>query len=109
MNIIGANTTILPGVTIGNHCVVAAGAVVTKDVPPYCLVGGIPAKILKKLYKITICIHRSFWGNTRLRFAFTAVFAKIHGYNLHFHSKKLEQSRRQWKMSNLHNKTLKYS
>lgn len=46
---IGANATILPGVTIGNHCVVAAGAVVTKDVPPYSLVGGVPAKILKKL------------------------------------------------------------
>lgn len=46
---IGANATVLPGVTIGNHCVVAAGAVVTKDVPSYSLVGGVPAKILKKL------------------------------------------------------------
>lgn len=46
---IGANATVLPGVTIGNHCVVAAGAVVTKDVPPYSLVGGVPARILKKL------------------------------------------------------------
>ena len=46
---IGANATVLPGVTIGNHCVVAAGAVVTKDVPPYSLVSGVPAKILKKL------------------------------------------------------------
>lgn len=46
---IGANATVLPGVTIGNHCVVAAGAVVTKDVPPYSLAGGVPAKILKKL------------------------------------------------------------
>lgn len=46
---IGANVTVLPGVTIGNHCVVAAGAVVTKDVPPYSLAGGVPAKILKKL------------------------------------------------------------
>lgn len=46
---IGANATVLPGVTIGNHCVVAAGAVVTKDVPPCTLVGGVPAKILKKL------------------------------------------------------------
>lgn len=46
---IGANATVLPGVTIGNHSVVAAGAVVTKDVPPYSLVGGVPARILKKL------------------------------------------------------------
>ncbi len=46
---IGANAVILPGVTIGKHCVVAAGAVVTKDVPDNCLVGGVPAKILKKI------------------------------------------------------------
>ena len=46
---IGANAVILPGVTIGRHVVVAAGAVVTKDVPDNCVVGGIPAKILKDL------------------------------------------------------------
>ena len=46
---IGANAVILPGVTIGHHVVVAAGAVVTKDVPDNCVVGGIPAKILKDL------------------------------------------------------------
>ena len=46
---IGANAVILPGVTIGEHCVVAAGAVVTKDVPPHSLVAGIPAKVIKKI------------------------------------------------------------
>lgn len=46
---VGANAVILPGVTIGTHSVVAAGAIVTKDVPPYSLVGGVPAKILKQL------------------------------------------------------------
>jgi len=46
---IGANAVILPGVTIGNHCVIAAGAVVTKDVPDYTLAGGVPAKIIKDL------------------------------------------------------------
>lgn len=46
---IGANAVILPGVTVGRHAVVAAGAVVTKDVPPYSIVGGVPAKILKKI------------------------------------------------------------
>ena len=46
---IGANAVILPGVTIGRHAVVAAGAVVTKDVPDYCMVGGVPAKIIKNI------------------------------------------------------------
>ena len=46
---IGANAVILPGVKIGNHCVVAAGAVVTKDVPPHSLVAGVPAKVIKQI------------------------------------------------------------
>ena len=46
---IGANAVILPGVTIGRHAVVAAGAVVTKDVPDNTIVGGVPATIIKKL------------------------------------------------------------
>lgn len=46
---VGANAVILPGVTIGNHSVVAAGAVVTKDVPPHSLVAGVPAKVIKKI------------------------------------------------------------
>jgi len=46
---IGANAVVLPGVKIGNHSVVAAGAVVTKDVPPHSLVAGVPAKIIKQI------------------------------------------------------------
>ena len=46
---IGANAVILPGVTIGRHVVVAAGAVVTADVPENTVVGGVPAKIIKKI------------------------------------------------------------
>ncbi len=45
---IGREVMILPGVTIGDAAVIAAGSVVTKDVPPYCIVGGNPAKIIKK-------------------------------------------------------------
>ena len=46
---IGAAASIMPGVTIGENSVVAAGAVVTRDVPPNTIVGGIPAKVIKKL------------------------------------------------------------
>ncbi len=46
---IGANATILPGVTIGENSVVAAGAVVTKDVPANTVVAGVPAKFIKQL------------------------------------------------------------
>ena len=46
---IGTNAVILPGVTIGRHVVVAAGAVVTKDVPDHSLVAGVPAKIIKSI------------------------------------------------------------
>lgn len=44
---IGINVTILDGIRIGNGAIIAAGAVVTKDVPPYAIVGGVPAKILR--------------------------------------------------------------
>lgn len=44
---IGSNATILSGVTLGDWAVVAAGAVVTKDVLPYTVVGGVPAKVLR--------------------------------------------------------------
>jgi acetyltransferase-like isoleucine patch superfamily enzyme len=46
---IGANATILPGVTIGDGSIVAAGAVVTKNVPINVIVGGVPAKIIKRI------------------------------------------------------------
>lgn len=46
---IGANAVVLPGVKIGTHSVIAAGAVVTKDVPPHSIVAGIPAKVIKKI------------------------------------------------------------
>ncbi len=54
---IGANAVVLPGVSIGSHCVVAAGAVVTKDVPDGCVVGGVPAKVIKKIHGPKDIIH----------------------------------------------------
>ncbi len=46
---IGAAATILPGVTVGENSVVAAGALVTKDIPDNTVVGGVPAKIIRKV------------------------------------------------------------
>ena len=46
---IGAGATILPGVTVGENSIVAAGAVVNKDVPANTIVGGVPAKIIKTI------------------------------------------------------------
>lgn len=48
---IGFNVIILPGVTIGKGSIVVAGAVVTKSVPPYSIVGGVPAKVIKSRLK----------------------------------------------------------
>jgi acetyltransferase-like isoleucine patch superfamily enzyme len=46
---IGANAVIMPNVKIGKMCIIGAGAVVTKDVPDYSVVVGVPAKIIKKI------------------------------------------------------------
>lgn len=46
---IGANATILPGVTVGDGSIIAAGAVVTKNIPANVIVGGVPAKTIKKI------------------------------------------------------------
>lgn len=47
---IGQKVVIMDGVTIGDNSIVATGAIVTKDVPPYSIVGGVPAKVIKTLF-----------------------------------------------------------
>ena len=46
---LGDKVTVLPGVTIGEGAVVAANSVVTRNVPPFCVVAGIPAKVIKQV------------------------------------------------------------
>tara|TARA_Y100000589_G_scaffold171760_1_gene163087 strand:- start:4433 stop:4894 length:462 start_codon:yes stop_codon:yes gene_type:complete len=46
---IGAGSTILPGITINEFCIIGAGSVVTKDVPNHCIFAGNPAKLIKKI------------------------------------------------------------
>ena len=50
---IGANVTVLLGVTIGEGSIIAAGAVVTKDVPDNMIAAGVPAKVIRKVKKDT--------------------------------------------------------
>lgn len=52
---IGANAIILSGVSIGQGAVIAAGAIVNKDVPPYSIVGGVPAKVIKYRFSDYTC------------------------------------------------------
>lgn len=57
---IGSNVTILSGVVIGRGSTIAAGSVVNKNVPPYCIVGGVPAKVIKLYWTIEeILYHES--------------------------------------------------
>ena len=60
--------SILAGVTIGNGAVVAANALVTKDVPPYAIVAGVPAKIIGKgLKKTKLIIYFQSNGGREIR------------------------------------------
>ncbi|MFH5778028.1 CatB-related O-acetyltransferase [Heyndrickxia oleronia] len=62
---IGSNAIVLPGVTIGDGAIVGAGAVVTKDVPPYAIIGGVPAKIIRYRFNKDVidALLRIKWWN----------------------------------------------
>ena len=64
---IGEDVKILGGIKIGDGAIVATGAVVTKDIEPYCIVGGVPAKCLKKRFnneEIEFLLHFKWWDRS---------------------------------------------
>ncbi len=67
--LIGSSAMVMAGVTIGNGAIVAAGSIVTKDVPPYAIVAGIPAKVIKYRFdeKTIERLQTSKWWDTDLR------------------------------------------
>lgn len=77
---LGTNTTILQGVTLGRGCIVGAGAVVTKSVPPYAIVAGVPARVIAATFsKEDILEHESMIYPPDERMSVEDVFALFKG------------------------------
>lgn len=72
---VGMNSMILSGVHIGNGAIIAAGAIVTKDVEPYSIVGGNPARVIKKRFDDTIIkrMEEIEWWNWKKEYIYDAI------------------------------------
>jgi acyl-[acyl carrier protein]--UDP-N-acetylglucosamine O-acyltransferase len=79
---LGTNALIMSGVRIGKGAIVAAGAIVTKDVPPYAIVGGNPARIIKmrhspEVIEALMCIDLNTLSDAHIRAHLEAIYAPI--------------------------------
>lgn len=80
---IGCNVTLLSGVTIGRCSIVAAGSVVTKSQPPYCLIGGVPAKPIKVKWTMDeILLHEESLFPENMRYTKESLLLEFAKYNL---------------------------
>ena len=78
---IGCNVTLLAGAHIGRGAIIAAGAVVSKEVPPYAVIGGVPAKVIKFKWSIDqILEHESILYPDNERFSRTQLEEYFHKY-----------------------------
>tara|TARA_R110002012_G_scaffold74542_3_gene188945 strand:- start:2558 stop:3265 length:708 start_codon:yes stop_codon:yes gene_type:complete len=84
---IGANVSLMDGVKIGDGAIIAANALVTKDVAPYTIVGGVPAKVIKKRFtddEITFLLQFKWWEKSKEWIANNApLFRNIEGFVEH--------------------------
>lgn len=79
---IGCNVTILSGVEIGRGCIVAAGAVVTRSMPPYSVVGGVPAQVIKFKWSIDeIIAHETILYSEEERISKERLIEIVNKYN----------------------------
>ena len=82
---IGCNVTLLSGVNIGRCSIVAAGSVVTKSMPPYCIIGGVPAKPIKVKWSIDeIMYHEQSLFPEEQQYRREELIKEFEKYNLNF-------------------------
>ena len=89
---IGSRVTVIGGVRIGTGAIVAAGALVTKDIPPYAIVGGVPAKVIKMRFDqqyIDFLLELSWWDKSEIWLSDNALlFLDIEKLYIHYSVRK---------------------